>query len=257
MDLISVSARLIFESLDNNSSSVQKPIALDVGCQRGSVSIKLMEAGYIVHAFEPSPFNIKLIKNNEKISSFQAKNMFSLAECAVANTIGKAAFYYSETNIGINSLLRNHKELQEALKIIVPVTTISEYVKQTNLANVTFMKTDIEGADLLALKGVCIEKNRIPCIVSEFGGRSKTFGYTPLDMFNYMKNHGYTVFINSFESNSKAWRIGDPPQTPRLIYSGFIDKILDESLINWGDALFIDTTQAVVHELINHLNAKS
>lgn len=83
--------------------------------------------------------------------------------------------------------------------------------KQIGLfGKVDFIKMDIEGAELLALKGsVEILKKFKPVLYIEvFKHWTMEFGYHPIDIYNFLRNMGYKKFI--IENPEGMFDLNDP-----------------------------------------------
>lgn len=116
-------------------------------------------------------------------------------------------FFVSADEPGRCSLDCNDDVLSENYFEYVNMRTIKTILDERNLA-ANIIKTDIEGADLLALRGIGLaDLNRRPeIIVSEVSGRCRDFGYTTRDMVAEMNSYDYECFIvvTRVQSNKAA-----------------------------------------------------
>ena len=132
--------RIIFEKLISPGS-----IVFDIGA---NVGFYTLVASYLVgkegkiYAFEPLKRNIAYLKKHLQLNKITNVEIF---EVAVTNFTGTANFAETE------SPAEGH--LDKNGNIIVPTTSLEEIVRKQNLPYPKFIKIDIEGAELNALKG--------------------------------------------------------------------------------------------------------
>jgi Methyltransferase FkbM domain len=91
----------------------------------------------------------------------------------------------------------------------VVVTTLDDIIQQNNISTIDFMKMDIEGAELLALKGAtkALEQNLIKALSFEFGCgnvNSRTFFR---DFWELLHPLGF-VFYRILPGGG-LWRVAD------------------------------------------------
>jgi 2-O-methyltransferase len=190
------------------------PIVLEAGARFGK-DTKRMSAlwpqGHI-HTFEPIPelFN-QLSQATKELSNVTCYNM------ALADTVGSMAMHVSGgQSDACSSLLEPHTCLEERplitfeKTIIVPVTTIDAWAQQYHIDTIDFMWLDLQGAELLALKGAQEVLKTVKVIQVEVN-LTERYKHAPLydDIKNFLDKHGF---------------------------------ILDQEALHhqtWGDALFI------------------
>ena len=79
----------------------------------------------------------------------------------------------------------------------VPVNTVDRYVAEASLSAVQFLKIDVEGAELLVLKGAkeLLTRDRPMLLLEIWSEWSKDFGYTPLDLVQFLRQFApYELF---------------------------------------------------------------
>jgi FkbM family methyltransferase len=130
----------------------------------------------------------------EKFRSYQNVEVLNYA---VSDRSSHAVrFYTSAEAPGRSSLDPNDVVLSESIFELVEMRTIGEILRERGLrANI--IKTDIEGADLLALRGVGLSdpEAQPEIMVSEVSGRCLDFGYVTRDMVEELRTLGYECFI--------------------------------------------------------------
>ena len=158
--------------------NIEKLIVFDIGANHGKYSLELYktfkEKNLKIHAYEPSPNTIKYFLENTKGISEITINNFGLSDQAsnsllyqVGNIDGLASVYNRKLDYFHNNEKVTHTESIE-------LRTIDAYCKDNGLENIHFMKLDIEGHELNALKGgiEMIQNDKIDFIQFEFGESS-------------------------------------------------------------------------------------
>ena len=126
-------------------------VVFDLGANFGIFSAFASSKNCEIHAFEPT------LETVEKYLSKTARlnPNINIVTKAVSNENGYQKFTIDENDPRCNGIsktktnLLSHKES----KILIPTTTIDNYVDEQNLSRVDFIKADIEGAERLMLKG--------------------------------------------------------------------------------------------------------
>jgi FkbM family methyltransferase len=113
-----------------------------------------------VTVFEPGPNNIPYIRKNTK-----ANTCISVIEKAVTDYTGTAKFYIENLSGQNNSLLGDYDELNmnkeaagidsmEKTVVEVPCTTLDDFLLQARVPPPSFIKIDVEGAEVNVLNGM-------------------------------------------------------------------------------------------------------
>lgn len=116
---------------------------IDIGAHIGYYAVYLSPLVRRCYAFEPDPRNIPGLRANASL----AGNV-EVLECAVSSRTG-----FAELSVG-NSSSVSSLEGGDGQKITVRVTTIDEFVRARPSMSVALIKTDIEGHDIEALRGM-------------------------------------------------------------------------------------------------------
>jgi len=154
------------------------PVVFDVGANVGLWSEHFLKTNpnAKIYMFEPAPACRK------EIAALKLPGTV-LIPCAVGEMVGKGTLHSSEpTWVAASLHKRRDSYFQDAADIQteVDVTTIDETMQQYSLDFVDFVKMDIEGNELNALKGAAqsLSKRRIGALLFEFGTgniNSRTF----------------------------------------------------------------------------------
>ncbi len=168
----------------------------DVGANIGSYSNSLYDVfgnNATIHAFEPSEKTFKLLaENTSKIPTIVLNN----AGISDQNSVTK--LYTNQEASGIASVYQRNLEhfgtildKSEEIKLI----TIDNYCIEHDIDRIHFLKLDIEGHELSALKGAkqMLDENKIDYIQFEFGGcniDSRTY----FQDFYYLLKDTYRIY---------------------------------------------------------------
>jgi FkbM family methyltransferase len=206
-------------------NSFLKPdmVFIDIGANQGEFSLfaaSKLTNGKVV-SFEPVAKQLGYFENNIKINSF--KNI-ELNAYGLSNEEGSLPIYtsldttlHSGIHEGLSTLYatgnRAAFEQNVALKVFD-----KEYINR--FSRIDFIKIDIEGAELYALKGMQQHLSQFkPTILIEMNDDTfKAAGYSLPEMSDYLKSFGYK---------------------PYRIFRGEIFKIEEnEVFANWGNYIF-------------------
>ncbi|MFN5515077.1 MAG: FkbM family methyltransferase [Cyanobacteriota bacterium] len=181
------------------------PRAIDIGANRGDVSVRLLETGYEVYAFEPFPPVIERLGN--RLGENPQFHLFPVAvgaenetkELYIATDQTEEGIYEDST---FYSSLTPHS-LAEGLvfteKIPVTVKTLASlHDDQALPADISLVKIDTEGFDLEVIRGM--GGYRYPVVITEFWDEKFPFGQSGAynhiqDLVPAMKNRGYLWYI--------------------------------------------------------------
>jgi FkbM family methyltransferase len=172
---------------------VHQGVLFDVGAHRGSVSALFANDGWSVHAFEPDAANaMRFLENLEGRSNIR------LDRRAVSDKSGDVLpFFTSKKSTGISSLHvfdSSHEQTGS-------VTTVSlrDYVNEHRLLKIDFLKTDIEGHDLFALRGLDFQTVRPKVIVSEYEEKkTRPLGISNSDIARFFSDRGYFFVVSEW-----------------------------------------------------------
>jgi FkbM family methyltransferase len=200
----------------------KKMIVLDIGANLGYYTLilaKLVGRQGKVYAFEPDPENFRLLSKNIKENKF---NNIVAVQKAVADKSGKMNFYLSDAHKG------NHALYPEPgrHKIEVEVVDIDSFCGQKIKPD--FIKMDIEGAEMLALKGMkqTVQKNNKLIIVTEFFPLlMKKCGQSPKQFLDLLVNWKFKI-QNINEELQKIDTIDNIVLLKKFIKSGYTNLLL-------------------------------
>jgi FkbM family methyltransferase len=168
---------------------------LDIGANIGFYSVIAAGArsscvSGAVHAFEPNPRIFAELERNLALNHFTNAH----AHCqAVGDNVSETTLYVQENAITYSSLRRTQDFLTQAIR--VPVTTLDAYAREKKL-KLGLIKLDVEGAELLALRGArqVLERDRPTVLYEEFPRGYQQFGYTTAHARAFLRDLDYQLF---------------------------------------------------------------
>lgn len=182
--------RLITEYLLLHSSP---GVLIDVGVAFGSVSLPFLKAGWDVYGFEPDNNSKKL----SEIELLKCNPNFHFDNRAVSNVSGeKMKFYISDESAGISSLhsFSDHKLSHEVMTV-----TLRDFILESKIEDVDFLKIDTEGHDLFVLEGFPFRSIQPRIIIAEFDEKkSISVGYKYRRLGDYLLGLGYKVYLSEW-----------------------------------------------------------
>lgn len=191
--------------IKNNLAGHENEIALDVGAAEGYFSYNLSKNFKYVHAFEPHPDHLKLLK------PFRHKNI-------ICHNIGLSNINEnSKLKIPINkndevkheASLRQSIDNFEDFKIIsVECKRLDDYFLEQNITDkIGFIKIDVEGFENEVIDGAKdIIKRDTPLILCEIELRHNNKCH---QLFDYLASIGYKSYTLEDDENMVPFNISD------------------------------------------------
>ena len=211
------------------SKMVSNPkIVIDVGGNRGHYTEALLEVfqGSKIVIFEPAAENIGILRKK-----FKLNGRVSIEPLALSNTSGQAELYANYSGSALSSLnMRNLDHIGIMFDRVETVKTITfeEYwVQKMDRSEIDFVKLDIEGHELQALKGFGEALKHVGLIQFEFGGThidSRTYFR---DFWEFLRNSGFELYrmgplgLNRLEAYSERDEF--------FFYTNFIAKSIRQT----------------------------
>ena len=125
-------------------------VVVDVGANFGYYSLLASRAvgpSGQVYAFEPSPATLKILRLNTQ----RYDNVY-IADKAVSDTCGQIRFFHTDDYVNSGTVANPpFKKSDEVEEIMVQAISLDEYFPKN--FEVDFLKIDIQGDDLRAIKG--------------------------------------------------------------------------------------------------------
>lgn len=194
-DSLRLSIKGVYE--EHETDMVKKIInkgdtVIDIGANIGYYTLmfaKLVGNDGKVFAFEPELSNYNLIKKNVEINGY--KNVV-IEHKAVSNKNEKIKLYLSEDNKGAHTLVKD--KTKNFLEI--DSVRLDDYFKEYE-GKVDFIKMDIEGAEMEALKGMSltlVKMSNIKLMTEYNPYLLKKIGINPKEYLELLKKSGFKLY---------------------------------------------------------------
>jgi len=166
---------------------------LDIGANIGfytEVLSKLAGPKGCVHAFEPEATNFKYLLHNCE----QFKNV-KLINKAVSNKTGPIKIYLSKM---LNVDHRTYPVDDAAEVMEIDATSIDDYLKMNNISQIDFIKMDIQGFEMAALKGMekTLKNNPEVKIITELWPYGlKKAGSSVFEIVDFANSEKFNIYL--------------------------------------------------------------
>ena len=175
------------EFLKTNLIVEHGDVIFDIGANIGWYSLifdKVAHGKKIdIFAFEPDPSNFRLLKQNIEQNS---ADKVTAIQAAIADTAGKQNLHlYGSTNLGRHSMLAIH----EGETVEVESMRLDDFWQSQKLGDriPRFIKMDVEGFELMALKGATDVIAKCPMVMLEYSPRyMRAAAINPADLIEQM-----------------------------------------------------------------------
>jgi FkbM family methyltransferase len=170
---------------------------LDIGANVGIYT--LLAASKIksgsVYSFEVLPKNYNRLIQNLQLNQFQQVKPYAIA---VSDFTGTTALNIAEGD-SMPFITNNATDNT----ITVTTDTLDNLLQYESVANLTLAKMDIEGAEILALKGaVSLLKKQRPYVwIMEINDTVNNFGLQKQDVVNFLEDYGYSLYQYDADTN--------------------------------------------------------
>lgn len=157
-----------------------------------------------VHAFEPVPTTYNELQAN--VSLLASGKNIKLNPFALGDEKRDIAIHIPENEpTGHASIARKADGHSESFNC--RMIALNDYLEENSIGDVNFVKVDVEGAELMFLKGAnrLFDQNVPPIFLMEMAlEQSKHFGYLPNDLVNFISERGEYSF---YSVNERSGRI--------------------------------------------------
>ena len=169
-------------------------VVVDIGANYGwySMHIAKKNPNSTIYSFEPLPKTYSVFSENLAINNI---NNICPLNIGLSDSQGEMSFFV-DPNLTVNASLNNVSESSSAIEVKCFVETLDVFVEHNKIDKLDFIKCDIEGAELFALKGALktLQNFRPKLFVEMLRKWSKKFGYHPNDIIIYLKGLGYNCY---------------------------------------------------------------
>jgi len=172
----------------------QGSVYVDVGAHVGHhvlIGSARVGSGGGVHAFEADPATFRELLRNVNIN--RCANV-RVNNQAVADNSGTAHFFLADVSLSSANSLGKTVHTSDK-RIDVTVTTLDAYFAACRADRVDVIKVDVEGAELLVLRGAVNALTRYqPTLILEFSRHSAAFNYTSRDLADELRAMDFELF---------------------------------------------------------------
>jgi FkbM family methyltransferase len=162
---------------------------LDLGAHIGTFSLFAATLGYPVVSVEASPRNAALLRHSARKNGFTA---LRVVQVAVSDQAGELEFIQA----GPYSLVSNPGMSNPTIS--VSAVTVDKLLDDVGWDRVDFVKMDIEGSEVAALRGMSrlLSREDAPAILYESNGYTlNLFGETPAYLMACLEEYGYSCYL--------------------------------------------------------------
>lgn len=184
-------------------------VFVDAGANIGEYTLfaaKRVVGGRVL-SFEPMPSIHLMLKENVALNHFINVQLFN---CGLSDKPGVLALHeVADTNEGLSSFFPREHNSGRAFE--VPLETFDSVASNERIQRLDFIKMDIEGSELYALRGAreSIEKFRPAVMIEISEPMYNAAGYTAREVFSFFEQLRYQPFeITKYGSLIPA------PETP-------------------------------------------
>ena len=163
-----------------------------------------------VHCFEPGRDTFEQLKSNTKSDdSIQCHNI----ALGASNRTGDLVI---NKDLSVMNFLANESDLKENIdgdmdRQKITVETLDSFCQSNNIAEISYLKIDTEGSDLVVLKGAnsMLTKKKISIVEVETGMNPGNSYHVPFECVkSYLESAGYFLF--GIYEQVYEWQLNQP-----------------------------------------------
>ncbi len=167
---------------------------LDLGAHIGSFSLAASALGHEVVAVEAAPIHVELLQRSAARNGF---GRMRVVQAAVGEKSGYAGFHVNSLWGMVSHPGCDLPGVTNVPAIRVPAMTGDRLLRRMRWDRVDFIKMDIEGSEVAAVRGLktLLKRNDAPAIVYECNNQTLSlFGYTTRELVRTLENFGYRSY---------------------------------------------------------------
>jgi FkbM family methyltransferase len=201
---------------------------VDIGANLGLhtvIAASRVGTGGRVISFEPEPENFSLLEHNVRANGFG--NVTAINR-AVADRVGRLTLNLSDSNKGRHSLVRTRFDSREFSRSVeVDAVTLDAELATLGCERVDVIKMDIEGAEVLALKGMqsTLAQSAISLFIEFSPSAIRRAGTDPATFLEDLRKRGFDLFELS-ERQSRTMPIADAREFAASVHDAMYTNLL-------------------------------
>lgn len=172
-------------------------LIVDAGANIGWYAIRLaagMAPGGQVIAFEPVERTAAALDANIELNGLADR--ISVVRAGLSDRAGEAEIYLPAETGHVGASLENLHPDEESRREVIALTTLDEALSDPDLGPLDLIKCDVEGAELMVLRGGTgvIGRDRPVLFLEILRKWSAAFGYRPNDIIEWTASLGYVCW---------------------------------------------------------------
>ena len=200
----------------------QSQIVFDVGANVGWYTINIAHAiarrGGHLYAFEPIPRTFATLQYNVRLNALQSCT--TLSNVGLGDVEKEVEFFLPKVTGSVAASQKPLFEQQENEKVTAKIMRLDDFIAKKGIKRLDLLKCDIEGAELLMLRGAMDSIARFrPVIFLELLRKwSKVYGYHPNDVIGLLAGVGYQCFAMGEEDLIPIASIDDSTTSTNFLF---------------------------------------
>ena len=177
-----------FHSIINFISKTESPVVVDFGAHHGAYAIVLgkllQKKGGKLIAAEPNPKSFEILKKNVSLNNLQ--DTVVCEKVAVSDKPGKFHMLLADSQSRISAVP------QKAEGTLVETLTLEQLLSKQQIRVISLLMIDVEGAELLVLKGIpwhSVNIGKIFCELHPYAW--KYFNYNGMDLKQFLSKQNF------------------------------------------------------------------
>lgn len=191
---------------------------LDIGANIGftaSVFCSAVSEGFCVYAFEPDALNYHEL---QMISErFKKKGLIEPILAAVGETEGEIELWLNQNHHADHRIMtddfKKDRDLSGTEHTTVPLIAIDRWMESGVRKPVKFIKIDIQGYEIAALRGMKETLKSHPALAIEYcPAQIRELGFEPLELIEFIRQAGYSIQVLNRDGSVRDLLDGETEQ---------------------------------------------
>jgi len=165
-----------------------------------------------VHSFEPTPPTFRELEGNYRLMGSPPN--VHINNLGLGDRVDELTINLFE-GLASGHASMSDQDRTDAISFRCKVVTLDSYLEENDVGEVKFVKVDIEGAEMMFLRGAerLFKQTTPPIFLMEMAlQQAKNFGYRPNDLIEFIRDRAEYDFYKVDEPGMRLIRIdGFPP----------------------------------------------